>query len=228
MLLSTKIREMKSECGFSLALKLEKGSAALTCGPLRCALATALERARSRRVSSRRVSSCCSAGEEEQQETPAAAWCTVFPNILCILYRVFLKNTPSSSSPRHNGPAMGRDTSSPKIHEELSTPGKRQRTEWARGLEMDTRAKMSGVGAVRINVLAVLCRRQGFWGVGTKRVAYESIVRWDSSVHPICLCCNKKIGQTGCLKFGSMVQNNPPMHKKDAETHKIITTPKNA
>ena len=43
-----------------------------------------------------------------------------------------LKNTPSSSSPRHNGPAMGRDTSSPKIHEELSTPGKRQRTEWAR------------------------------------------------------------------------------------------------
>ena len=72
------------------------------------------------------------AGEEEQQETPAAAWCTVFPNILCILYRVFLKNTPSSSSPRHNGPAMGRDTSSPKIHEELSTPGKRQRAEWAR------------------------------------------------------------------------------------------------
>ena len=90
MLLSTKIREMKSECGFSLALKLEKGSAALTCGPLRCALATALERARSRRVSSRRVSSCCSAGEEEQQETPAAAWCTLFLNILCILCTVFL------------------------------------------------------------------------------------------------------------------------------------------
>ena len=126
-----------------------KGSAALTCGPLRCALATALERARSRRVSSRRVSSCCSAGEEEQQETPAAAWCTLLLNILCILCRVFLNveefflNTPSTvflnveehaqlSSPRHNGPAMGRDTSSPKIHEELSTPGKRQRTEWAR------------------------------------------------------------------------------------------------
>ena len=146
-------------------------------------------------MSSRRVSSCCSAGEEEQQETPAAAWsCTVFLNILCILCTVFLnvEEHAQLSSPRHNGPAMGRDTSSPKIHEELSTPGKRQRTEWARGLEMDTRAKMSGVGAVRINVLAVLCRRLGFWGVGTKRVAYESIVRWDSSVHPICLCCNKK------------------------------------
>ena len=74
----------------------------MTCGPLRCALATALERARSRRVSSRRVSSCCSAGEEEQQETPAAAWCTLFLNILCILCRVFLNveefflNTPST------------------------------------------------------------------------------------------------------------------------------------
>ena len=111
-----------------------KGSAASTCGPLRCALATALERARSRRVSSRRVSSCCSAGEEEQQETPAAAWCTLLLNILCILCRVFLnvEEHAQLSSPRHNGPAMGRDTSSPKIHEELSTPGKRQRTEWAR------------------------------------------------------------------------------------------------
>ena len=210
MLLSTKIREMKSECGFSLALKLEKGSAALTCGPLRCALATALERARSRRVSSRRVSSCCSAGEEEQQETPAAAWCTLFLNILCILCTVFLNveefflNTPStvflnveehaqqqlSEAQRAcngQGHELSKDTRG-ALHSRQTAANGMGET----GLEMDTRAKMSGVGAVRINVLAVLCRRQGFWGVGTKRVAYESIVRWDSSVHPICLCCNKK------------------------------------
>ena len=94
----------------------------MTCGPLWCALATALKRARSRRVSSRRVSSCRSAGEEEQQETPAAALCTVFLNILCILCTVFLnvEEHAQLSSPRNNGPAMGRDTSSPKIHEELS------------------------------------------------------------------------------------------------------------
>ena len=86
-----------------------------------------------------------------------------------------MKNTPNSS-PRNNGPAMGRDTSSPKIHEELS----RQTAAdgMGEGLEMDTRAKMSGVvGSVRINILAVLCRRLGLWVVGTKRVAYESIVR---------------------------------------------------
>ena len=85
-----------------------------------------------------------------------------------------MKNTPNSS-PRNNGPAMGRDTSSPKIHEELS----RQTAAdgMGEGLEMDTRAKISGVGPVRINILAVLCRRLGLWVVGTKRVAYESIVR---------------------------------------------------
>ena len=143
-------------------------------------------------MSSRRVSSCCSAGEEEQQETPAAALCTVFLNILCILCTVFLnvEEHAQLSSPRNNGPAMGRDTSSPKIHGELS----RQTTAdgMGEGLEMDTRAKMSGVGPVRINILAVLCHTLGFWRVGTKRMAYESILRWDCSVHHICLCCNKK------------------------------------
>ena len=168
-----------------------KGSAASTCGPLRCALATALERARS----SRRVSSCCSAGEEEQQETPAAAWCTLFLNILCILCTVFLnveehaqqQLSEAQRACNGQGHELSKDTRG-ALHSRQTAANGMGET----GLEMDTRAKMSGVGAVRINVLAVLCRRLGFWGVGTKRVAYESIVRWDSSVHPICLCCNKK------------------------------------
>ena len=108
------------------------GSAALTCGPLRCALATALERARSRRVSSRRVSSCCSAGEEEQQETPAAALCTVFLNILCILCTVFLNVEEHALSALRGTTGLQWAETRALQRYTRSSPGKRQRTEWAR------------------------------------------------------------------------------------------------
>ena len=117
-------------------------------------------------------------GEEEQQETPAAAWsCTVFLNILCILCTVFLNveefflNTPStvflnveehaqlSEAQRAcngQGHELSKDTRG-ALHSRQTAANGMGET----GLEMDTRAKMSGVGAVRINVLAVLCRRLG-------------------------------------------------------------------
>ena len=123
-------------------------------------------------MSSRRVSSCCSVGEEEQQETPAAAWCTVFLNILCILCRVFLNVEEHAQLSEEQRACNGqRHELSKDTRGALQANGSGRN---GRGLEMDTRAKMSGVGPVRINILAVLCRRLSLWVVGTKRVACES------------------------------------------------------
>ena len=136
----------------------------MTCGPLRCALATALEGARSRRVSSRRVSSCCSAGEEEQQETPAAALCRVFLNILCILCTVFLNVEEHAQLSVEQRACNGqRHELSKDTRGALQANGSGRN---GRGLEMDTRAKMSGVGPVRINILAVFLPQTRLLGSG--------------------------------------------------------------